>query len=94
MITHEEIVNAVAKTATTFPIKAVSYFGSYANGQQNNESDLDLLVEFYKPAVSLIMLSAIKTDIEDQLRIPVDVVHAPLPEGSLIKANKVVQVYG
>jgi hypothetical protein len=40
------------------------------------------------------MLSAKKFDLEDQLRIPVVVVHAPLPEGSLIKANKVVQVYG
>lgn len=29
-----------------YPIKSIAIFGSYARKQQNNESDLDLLVEF------------------------------------------------
>ena len=94
MITHEEITNAVAKTAAVHPIKSASYFGSYADGRATSESDLDLLIEFHKPAVSLFLISAVKIDLEDQLKIPVDVIHAPLPKDSLIEPQRVVRVYG
>jgi predicted nucleotidyltransferase len=94
MLTHEEISRAVVQVAATFPITRVSYFGSYADGAQTEASDLDLLLEFQKPAVSLFMLSAIKNDLEDLLKIPVDVIHAPLAKDSLIKIGKEVQVYG
>ena len=57
-------------------------------------SDLDLLVEFHQQAVSLLMLSAMKIDIEDMLGVPVDVIHAPIPRESFIKIEKTVQVYG
>ena len=94
MLTHDEICNAIARTAKRHSIKKVSYFGSYADGRATQDSDLDLLVEFDKPRVSLFTLSAIKFDIEDQLKIPVDVVRAPLPDGALIKPQKVVPAYG
>jgi len=94
MLTHDEIRSAVAKTAEAHPIKSVFYFGSYADGRATSESDLDLLIEFHKPRISLLVLSAIKIDLEEQLKIPVDVIHAPLPEDSLIEPQKVVQVYG
>ena len=94
MLTHEEICKAVSEIATEFPIKQVSYFGSYAEGRQTGVSDLDLLIEFHRPAVSLFMLSAIKYDLEDLLKIPVDVIHAPVPQNSLLEIGKVVRVYG
>ena len=94
MLTHEEICSAVAKTAETHPIKSVSYFGSYADGRATNESDLDLLIEFHKPRISLFVLSAIKIELEEQLKIPVDIIHAPLPKDALIEPQKVVHVYG
>ena len=94
MLTHEEISNAVAEIAIYHPIKKASYFGSYADGRATSKSDLDILIEFHKPAVSLFVLSAIKIDLEDQLNVSVDVIHAPLPQGSLIEPKKVVQVYG
>ena len=94
MITHDEIITAVKKTALAYPIKTVSYFGSYADGQPTNESDLDLLIEFHKPTVSLIALAGIKIDLEEQLKISVDVIHAPVPSDSFIEFKKVVQVYG
>ena len=46
MLTHERIVDAVAKTATRFPLKKVSYFGSYADGVMTEQSDLDILERF------------------------------------------------
>jgi predicted nucleotidyltransferase len=94
MLSHEEISRAVAHVASAFPITRVSYFGSYAEGKQTETSDLDLLLEFQKPAVSLFMLSAIKIELEDQLKIPVDVFHAPLAKDSFIEVGKEVRVYG
>jgi len=94
MINHEEIKKAVAKTAQTHPIKSAAYFGSYADGCATNESDLDLLIEFYLPRVSLFVLSAIKIELEELLHISVDVIRAPLPKDSLVRPQKVVQVYG
>ena len=94
MLTHEEITKAVEQVASTFPIKNAAYFGSYAEGRQTDVSDLDLLLEFREPAVSLFMLSAIKNDLEDQLKIPVDVIHAPIVQNSFIEVGKVVRVYG
>lgn len=32
-----------------FGVNAIGYFGSYATGEFNEDSDLDLLVEFSKP---------------------------------------------
>jgi predicted nucleotidyltransferase len=94
MLTHEDIRGAVTWVATMFPVKRAAYFGSYAEGRQTETSDLDLLIEFQQPAVSLFMLSAIKSELEDMLKIPVDVIHAPLPEGALIEINNEVSVYG
>jgi predicted nucleotidyltransferase len=94
MLTHEEIRSAVIKIAGLHSIKKASYFGSYADGKATGNSDLDLLVEFDKPRVSLFLLSAIKLDLEEQLKIPVDVIHAPLPKDALIEPQKVVPVYG
>ena len=94
MLTHEKIRSAVAKTAELHPIKKASYFGSYASGQATSESDLDLLIEFYKPRISLFVLSAIKLDLEDLLKVSVDIIHAPLPDDSLLEIKEVVLVYG
>jgi predicted nucleotidyltransferase len=93
MLTHEQIVNAVAKAATKFPLTRVSYFGSYADGIATEESDLDVLVEFTTDAVSLLKIIALKHNLEDELNIKVDVLHAPLPETSRLKIRNTVPVY-
>ena len=94
MLTHDEIRHAIANVAEHHPIKKASYFGSYAEGRATHGSDLDLLVEFDTPRVSLFVLSAIKIDLEELLNISVDVIRAPLPDGALIEPQKVVKVYG
>jgi len=93
MLTHEQIVQAVAKAATKFPLTKVSYFGSYADGKATEESDLDLLVEFTTDAVSLLDVIDVKLNLEDELSIKVDVLHAPVPEKSRLKIRKTVPVY-
>ena len=52
---------------------AVRVFGSVARGDAREDSDIDLLVDL-EPGRSLLDLIAIKQDLEDALRTPVDVV--------------------
>jgi predicted nucleotidyltransferase len=94
VLSHEDINKAVTHIASIYPVKKASYFGSYAEGRQTDASDLDVLLEFIEPAVSLFTISAIKFELEDQLKIPVDVIHAPLADDSLISIGKVIRVYG
>ena len=46
ILTHQQIAMNVAQLASSYDLKRVSYFGSYARGNANSNSDLDLLVEF------------------------------------------------
>lgn len=94
MLTHDEIRSAVEKTAELHPIKSVFYFGSYADGRVTTKSDLDILVEFDTPRVSLLVISGVKVELEDILKIPVDVICLPLPEDSFLEIDKAVHVYG
>ena len=87
------VSSAVITTAELHSIKKASYFGSYADGRATSGSDLDLLVEFFKPRISLFTLSAIKLELEKLLKVSLDVIHAPLPKDSLLDVNEVVLVY-
>jgi len=53
MLTKFEIENklhAIKPVLTDkFHVRSIGYFGSYSTGQQNEQSDLDLLVEFSEP---------------------------------------------
>jgi len=93
MLTHEEICKAVSQVAPAYQVKRASYFGSYADNTQTDDSDIDLLVEFNTPTVSLIKLSGLKLRLEEQLGLRVDLIHAPIPDDSYIKINKEVLIY-
>ena len=93
MLTIDQIENAAAIVAKEFPVTKIELFGSYARGNNKPESDVDLLVEFDTDAVSLLTLSAIRFRFEDILGVPVDLVHAPIPENSIIELDKVVPLY-
>ena len=92
MPTEEIIRNVVHGLKSAYALRTVSIFGSYAEGRATADSDLDLLVEFDQPTISLIKLNSLKYDLEDALGLPVDVIHAPLPADSMIPPGKVVQV--
>ena len=54
-------------------VKRAALFGSYARGDNTENSDLDILVDLPENA-TLIDLVAIKQDIEEELKKKVDVV--------------------
>jgi len=93
MLTVSEISKAVAVVAVEYGVKRIMLFGSYADGSNNEDSDVDLLVEFYADAVSLLTLADIKYRIEEILNIDVDIIHAPIDDNSFIKPEKVVEIY-
>lgn len=92
MPTEETIRRIVYGLKSAYALQSVTIFGSYAEGCATDKSDLDLLVEFEQPVVSLFTLNALKYDLEDALGLPIDVIHAPLPEDSMLQVGKVVRV--
>jgi predicted nucleotidyltransferase len=86
------IAGAAHKAAKEFSITKLSYFGSYAEGKATEDSDLDVLVEFTQPAVSILTIIGLKHFLEDELKKQVDVIHAPIPKGAVITIGKTVDV--
>ena len=93
MLTITQITQAVEIVANEFNIKRVCLFGSYAENRNTEKSDVDLLVEFFIPVVSLFTLVDVKNRLQDILGVEIDIIHAPLPENALISPEKVVEVY-
>ena len=96
VLTHEQIVNAVERAATKFPLAKVSYFGSYADGNATEESDLDVLVEFGDDgSLTLLDIVRFKHNLENELSISVDIVEIPLTEKAqkYLIIKKTVTVY-
>ena len=92
MPTETMIRSALQNLQSIYSLRKVHIFGSYAENRATEASDLDLLVEFEQPIVSLITLNSLKNDLEDALGLPVDIIHAPLPKNSMIQPQTLVQV--
>ncbi len=76
MISTEEIIKTLqAKRidlVNNYNITKLGLFGSYARGEQTNDSDVDILVEFGKPiGMAFIDLA---DELEKDLKLKVDLV--------------------
>ncbi len=94
MLTVQEIVRSVDVASHEYPLCKVELFGSYANGKNTPKSDVDLLVEFSQPRVSLLTISSLKNRMEELLGTEVDIVHGPLPQGSMLEIDRRIPLYG
>ncbi len=74
-------------------VKKIEIFGSYARGEAGSESDLDIIVEFEEKK-SLLELIAIEQQLEDELKIPVDLLTpssiSPYLREKIEKESKVI----
>jgi predicted nucleotidyltransferase len=61
------------KLEQKYPISELGIFGSYARGEQESDSDLDVLVAFDKP-VTLFDLVRLENELTEELGIEVDLV--------------------
>ncbi|WP_313340643.1 nucleotidyltransferase domain-containing protein [Sedimentibacter sp.] len=93
MITIEQIKNEVQEAAKEYAIKKVELFGSHAEGTHTNISNIDILVEFTTPSISLLTLAALKYKLEEKFKKEVDIVHGPLEKDSLLHLKKVISIY-
>ena len=60
MLTVQQIADGVSVASREYPLRKVELFGSYASGKNTAQSDVDLLVEFMQPRVSLLTINAMK----------------------------------
>ena len=61
----KSIMQAVKKCSFKKDIKKISLFGSYVNGKPREDSDVDLLIEFYPAAkIGFFNFIGIKEEIE------------------------------
>lgn len=73
-----QLVKQIGAYFATQPVQRAWLFGSYARGEQREDSDIDILVAF-DPNVGLFKYAAIYTDLKELLGREVDLVQ----EGAL-----------
>lgn len=73
----EEIKAIVSALARQYGADRIYLFGSYARGDANADSDIDLRID--KGSIRGLQLGGLAADLEDALGMPVDLV----PTGSL-----------
>ena len=83
---------AVMQVAKRYPVQRITLFGSQADGTSKEDSDVDLIVEFFKP-VSILTLSKMKCELEELLNNKVDLIHGPIRETDMINVGQEVVLY-
>ena len=73
----EEIRAIVSALAAQYGANRVYLFGSYARGDANSDSDIDLRID--KGSIRGLQMGGLAADLEDAFGMPVDLV----PTGSL-----------
>lgn len=70
-----KLINTIQNYFSTRPVEKAWLFGSYSRGEEQPDSDIDLLVVFDKNArVSLLEHAGMIVDLEDRLQRKVDMV--------------------
>ena len=84
MYTMQELVNKLTPIFKQYPIKRAALFGSYARGEQTENSDIDVFLEFDEDADLVRVFYVFWDDLEDKMQTKVDI----LTHGSLETAPK------
>ncbi|MBI2591144.1 MAG: nucleotidyltransferase family protein [Candidatus Brennerbacteria bacterium] len=77
MKTFEEVKNILLQNKKNiedgFSVKEIAIFGSYARNEQNEESDLDLLIDFKEP-IGLLKFIELERHLSDLLDVKAELV--------------------
>jgi predicted nucleotidyltransferase len=74
----------------------IGVFGSFARGENNKESDLDILIKF-KDKIGLLKLVQIEQELSDELGIPIDLVTENSLKNERLKnfiEKDLIRIYG
>ncbi len=91
-MTTEHIRQAVLGLVGKYHISKVILFGSRADGNHREDSDVDLIMEFSRQ-VSLITLASVTNELEELLQLKVDVIHGPIRDNDIIEVKNEVVLY-
>ena len=92
MLTIDEIKKVVAEIAPKYNLQRVTLFGSRANGNYRDDSDVDLIVDFPKGTTLLNHIS-LKHKLEDIFGLNVDVVSRGGLKDSILEIEKEIEIY-
>ena len=92
MLTIEEIKKVVAEIAPKYNLKRVTLFGSRANGNFHEDSDIDLIVDFPE-GTTLLKHISFKHALEDIFNLNVDVVSRGGLKNSYFEIEKEIEIY-
>src|SRR3989338_1452884 len=77
ILLYDMNINEISEKATpvlrAYPIKYAGVFGSFARGEENEKSDIDILIDYGRP-FSLLDLVGLQNRLKDILKRDVDVV--------------------
>lgn len=82
-----EMQNKIAGVLSQYPVSKAAVFGSFARSEASEQSDIDLLVEFYRPVG--IRFFELKQDIEDTLGRPVDLIRY----SDMMRSNRAQDIF-
>lgn len=85
MMSIEEIRERIAPILEKWRVRRASVFGSYARGEADDNSDVDILVELSED-MSLMDLVELKLEIEDAIGKRVDLVEFDAVKPSIRKS--------
>ena len=71
VLTIEDIKSKVVPLCDRYPVERLGLFGSYARGEADEESDIDLVVEMNK-SVSMLQFLKLEADLELTLGKEID----------------------
>ena len=89
----ETIKQAVIPLVEKYDISKIDIFGSYAENNITNESDIDLLIEFRTDTPSIFKVMGFKEELQTSLNHSVDIITAPVSFKYGFTINKVVNIY-
>ena len=89
----EKCVRSIVEANPEYGVTKVTLFGSRATSRFRDDSDVDLLIEYDKPHISLFKQAGLQTKLSEELGLDVDLVHAPLPPDSMLKIDNTRVIY-
>ena len=93
MLTIDDIKEVVGKIAPEYKLKRVTLFGSRANGNFRDDSNINLIVDFPENA-GLLKLISFKHKLEDIFNLEVDVVsRGGITKNSILEIDKEIEIY-
>lgn len=72
-MTLEELQQKTKPIFEKYRVKYAGVFGSFARGEDKTDSDIDIMIDYYRP-FSLLKLIGLENDLKDLLQKKVDIV--------------------